>query len=338
MFNSRHRDARLAAILAALIVGSTGTSTAQDGGRGGQGAQIAPANPVTAVEPLTCSSEQLASLDMMTMANGEFMLPVSLNGRTLPLVFDTGSIKSALTYEAASELKLKREPATRLSFLLNNIPILQEARIDDMKLGPIAPAGGWRVLLVPDAVLPSTVYGLIGPDFLQSNDFELDFLHGKMNVYRQSGCAGQVVSWTHDSPVAIPILPQTDTHIIVNALLDGKNVKVGLDTGSPNSVMSLDAARAMFGFDEQDPRLKKIGVVRINNGNPGSVYQFPFGALTFDALTMPNPQIVLIPQKNFAAGHTVDADIVLGMSALRQLHIYIDNKDHKVYLTDAEAR
>lgn len=296
------------------------------------------ATPGIAQEPQPCPLAELASLDMITLPSGTFEVPVVINGRSLPLLFDTGSNRTGITAETADELGLRRETARQMRMFLNNVPVTQEAKIDDIEIGQLRTGERWDVSILPNNVLAPTTYGLLGPDLFAGDDVEIDFYQGKFNVFRHNKCAGEVVYWTRSPYAALSMVLDKDSHIIAYAQLDGKPVKVGFDTGAANSVMSLEAAERLFGWGAQDPRLKAMATIRINNGLPGTLYTFPFAALDFDGLTVQNPQIALIPSRNFVAGRAPDVDIVMGMSVLRQLHLYIDYKEHNLYLTGAEAR
>jgi hypothetical protein len=59
--------------------------------------------------------------------------------------------------------------------------------------------------------------------------------------------------------------------------------------------------------------------------------------LSFNGIAVSNPQIELMPQSNFNLGREHD-NIGLGMSVLRQLHMYVAYDEGVVYLTGAEAQ
>jgi gag-polyprotein putative aspartyl protease/Aspartyl protease len=284
-----------------------------------------------------CPLYELLSADMLTLEDGKFEIPVALNGRSYPLLVDTGSVQTSITSEVSDELGAKREFSNNGGAFLNNIRTNQQATIENFRIGPLQAGDGWRVLIIPNALVPLTAGGLLGPDFIKDDDVEFDFYRGKFNIFRHNQCAGAVVYWTRDPYSALPIQSDRTHHINVQAQLDGKPVSVVFDTGSPGAIMSLDSARALFGWSATDPRVKQVNSVRINGGAATPFYSFPFGSLNFDGVTVLNPQISLIPQQNFAHGRNADTTIVLGMSILRQLHLYVDYKGNMLYLTSAEA-
>lgn len=287
--------------------------------------------------PQLCQIVELASLDVLTVPDGRVEVPVLMNGRVVAMIVDTGSVQTSISSEIADELGIRREPAKRRASFLNNVTLNEEGTIDDFRIGAARAGDGWTVFIDPNRVMPPTAFGFLGPDFFKDDDVEFDFFHGRFNIFRHNRCQGNVVYWTHDPSAALPITVDADNHIVALAQLDGKPVSVIFDTGSENSVMSVDGARSLFGWTADDARVKQTGMKPINNGSPTPLYSFPFGSLTFDGVSVLNPQIMLIPQAHFILGRYHQTDIVLGMSVLRQLRIYVDYKGRMIYLTAAEA-
>jgi hypothetical protein len=100
--------------------------------------------------------------------------------------------------------------------------------------------------------------------------------------------------------------------------------------------MSLDDAQDTFAIRDNDSRLKGARQENINGGAATTISTFPFSTLSFQGVTISNPQIDLIPKKNFGGERHVD--VVLGANVLRQLRMYIDYPQNKIYLTGAEAK
>ena len=293
----------------------------------------------TAQAPERCPLYEFASVDTITLPNGKFEIPVSFNGKIMPLLLDTGAIQTVITSEAAAELGVTRQMSRQRGVLINNVVISQKARIDDIQIGGLHAQYGWDVMIMPDNVLAKTEFGLMGPDFFATDDVEIDYFRGKFNVFRHNKCDGNVVYWTRDPYAAVPIITADGSHHIeVQAALDGKPLKATFDTGAETSIMSLDVARQLFGLAPTDPRIQQLGTERINHGAPTAMYKFPFGALTFNGVQVTNPQIILIPADHFLRSNRGgDINLILGASVLRQLHLYIDYPGKMVYLTSAEA-
>ncbi len=321
MARQSSRNAIQATLLAAAFLLASGA---------GSVAQDAPA-------PQTCTLSQLASLDMHTETDGEIAIPVTVNDRPVEFIVDTASVYSSITSETADALGVKRKRTLNGGTFLNNVPADEFALLDTFGIGQIRSSGKWPVLIVPDKLVPVTIAGLLGPDVMKNYDVELDFFRGKFNLFVHNPCPGHAVYWTHDAYAATPMTVDRNMHVVVKAMLDGKPVSVTLDTGSTASGMSLEAARELFGWDENDPRLVSLGSEKINGGAPVQLHKFPFASLSFEGISVANPQIDLIPQSQFTTKRDLDANIILGIGVLRQLHIYLAYDEGMVYLTGAEA-
>lgn len=287
--------------------------------------------------PQPCQLGKLISLDVVTLPSGEIALPAVINNRPMKLLVDTGSVYSSITQETASSLGLPTNYTSRGGAFLNNVAINQFANLDSIAIGALHSNGSIPVLVTPNDLLPITMAGLLGPDILRLYDVEFDFFHGKLNLFAHTKCPGNAVYWTRDAFAAENIKVDAGFHITIDAALDGQPVLASLDTGSDTSVMSLDAARSLFAWSDHDPRLRTLGTHSIN-GTDAQLYDFPFASLSFQGLAILGPKILLMPRQNISRYGRDEANVILGMSVLRQLHIYVAYEEGKVYMTGAEAR
>lgn len=283
-----------------------------------------------------CQLQRVASLDMETLPSGKVAIPVSLNDRQSMFEIDTGSIYSSITSEAASELGLQEKAAGRGQIFMNGVGNGTFAYLNSFSLGPLRSKERVPLLTSPSQLVPASVSGLLGSDVMSAYDVELDFFHGKFNLFLHKSCASAVY-WTRDAYASPAMKLDRGHHVIVDALLDGKPVTVLLDTGAPGSVMSLEAARDLFGWSKDDSRIALLKTKTLNGGTDTPFFSFPFSALAFDGVTVENPKIQLIPQENFDRHGRGDAQIILGTSVLRQLHLYLAYDERRLYLTPAEA-
>jgi predicted aspartyl protease len=286
--------------------------------------------------PAPCSLVKLSSLDMLTRPSGEFAVQVAIDEQPFRLIVDTGSYFSSITNEVGFDIDARRVNVNGGSFL-NNVKIDTGTTANSLSVGQISSEGGWSFLIVPNNMLPDSVAGLLGADFMRNYDVEFDFFRSKFNLFKRTDCKTGVY-WTRDSYATLSFAMNSGAEIVVNATLDGKPVRVFLDTGSSTSSMSLEAARALFGWSDNDSRVKFVANEKINGGARASLYEFPFSTLDLNGLVVSNPQIELIPRDNFSLGHGSDADVVLGMTVLRQLHLYVSYGNRTIYLTTAEAK
>ena len=87
---------------------------------------------------------------------------------------------------------------------------------------------------------------------------------------------------------------------------------------------------------EEDPNIKSFSTNI--NGEPANIYRYHFSSLAFNGIQIASPSIEMTPQQNFGGGSDVaSAPLVLGIGALRELHLYIAYRSQTLYMTSAEA-
>jgi len=276
-----------------------------------------------------CRLQLVASLPISASNPHRVIIPASLNGKSLQLAIDTGSGASALSKAAADRLGL--EP--QIIADLNMRPFLPYAggRATHYVRAPNFTLGEMRAPIASFFILPSEMSeadGFMGADFLRQFDVEIDFANGKLNLFKPHRCADKVVYWTQDAVAVVPFeSEQADKHIHLHMKLDGVDVPTELDTGAPNTSISLRTAKAWFGLDEKSPGMEEV--------RGGGSYHYRFKALSLEGITVQNP--VLLIHDVTSSGKTDDFSALLGITILHQLHVYIAYKEHKLYVTSADA-
>ncbi len=282
----------------------------------------------------TCQLPQIASLDMETEDSGVVTVPVTINDMSGRWLVDTGNVTSMVADTVARRLGLRRTLNPLGGALLGGIAIREFATADTVTFAGMR-ASRVTLALAPEAVLPSNTIGMLAPDVMRNYDIEFDFAAGKFNVFEPNSCPGHAVYWTHSVFAQVPIKLDAVGHITIPVTLDGKTLTAAVDTGAEGSIMSLDAARELFGIDAGNPALKSLGDQEINGLARAAAYRYPFASLTLEGVAVGNPNITILKTGGYHHGLP---DLVLGIETLRQLHMYIAYQEGAIYLTPAEAR
>lgn len=171
--------------------------------------------PLHANDNKNCGLKQLASLDVAQFP-GRVLVPVNIQGRSVWMHLDTGSPTSAILDDEARALKLHRRAVfvgTSTSAGAKGT-VVQGAVADDLQMGhlhlrDVSFATALRSAYSEPATFDQRpIVGEIGMDVLSTVDFELDIAHGKLNLFSQDHCPGQVVYWS--GPVASIALKRSD--------------------------------------------------------------------------------------------------------------------------------
>ena len=89
-----------------------------------------------------------------------------------------------------------------------------------------------------DATEQPIFVGLLAADYMGKYDIELDFAGGKMNYFSPDHCEGQVVYWPSAAIAAVP-MRFVNHHLILDVMLDGKPQRAIIDTGAPQTTLSM---------------------------------------------------------------------------------------------------
>jgi predicted aspartyl protease len=285
-------------------------------------------------DPPQCQLKRVMVLDTQVGRDGRVSVPVSIENHPASLVVDIGAAYSTLDESFAKSVGLTPRPMTSGYVILGGgIKLTQFTVTHSFMLGPL-PSDHFGFVLAPSSVLETDSMGMLGADVLSPFDADLDFAGGKFSLFSQDHCPGKVVYWTNENYAAVPIELDRNHHLTASVTLDGKQLSAMLDTGAARSFMNFRTAHELFGLDEKNPQLKSLGERGINGIVAVAAYRYPFSVLTLDGVEIHNPDIDIIKYPDSDHG---ESDLMLGISVLRQLHMYIAYGEKTLYVTGAEA-
>lgn len=288
-----------------------------------------------------CQLKQLASLDAIVKDN-EVLIPVTLSGQTGGyFVLDFNALVSGLADSSADALHLKRSfMNSRLTIHLDG-KLVREQVVVPLQMGGVK---GDIIMGVIPQYAPSDkrIVGVVGTDLLGRFDVDLDLAHSKVNLFSPDHCSGQVVYWTHEGAVAVPMHFQGQETFVIPMQLDGHDINASLSTdGVP--ILSSRIAHDTFGIDEAGPR-------------DGHMPTHRFKTLSVEGLTISNPDIAIYEDKSECNGnakmkdvplraeHSVEfvkcygsPDLTLALPELKRLHVYLAFQERTLYASGADA-
>jgi len=94
---------------------------------------------------------------------------------------------------------------------------------------------------------PPGVDGVLDISLFQHFDIDLDFAARSLNFFSADHCSGKILYWRAPGVAAVPYVTR-DNHILARVMLEGKELTAVIDTGSPISTVSFDAATRLFGI------------------------------------------------------------------------------------------
>lgn len=279
-----------------------------------------------------CRLERAVKLDMSATRDGHVSVPMTIGEKTVSMLIDTGGLASMLTPPTVADLDLSQQtiPLSRIR-QYGGFTVDHYVTAHDISLGALK-TSKLELLVMPERGYPRDVGGLLAPDIMRAYDADFDFGNMTFSLFSQDHCEGKVVYWTHDAPGEVDINLNEFGQITVPVTLDGKEIRATIDTGAYHSSASLESIEDEFDIHEGNAHLH-----RIPGGNPMAArYRYPFKTLTFQSVTVNNPDLVLVPDQ-LSKQPDEAPKILLGINVLRQLHMYIAYKERKLYVTPAAA-
>ena len=288
------------------------------------------------------------------------LVPVKIGDAQRLMLFDTGGQLSSISAAAAAELHIPTyDSRVRIADVAGKVSD-RMAIIPSITIGTVETKRA-EYMVFPGDVLRGAggVVGLLAPS--PGVDIDLDFAGHKLSFFSPKHCEGKVVYWQAEAVAVVPMRngglrtppaysSQRNTiptdRLTIPVTLDGKQVDAVIDTGSTNNVLKLRTAQDRFGVDVNAPDVKPLG--QLEGIASAKTYRKQFGTMSFDGVTITNPIVDLIPDRQTgvfgeerATGSLIRPDdrglpdLIVGMSVLSKLHMYIAYDERKVYITAA---
>jgi hypothetical protein len=283
----------------------------------------------------TCGPlREVASLEMTALPDGSRVsVPLTINGKPVNLVVDTGAGMSSLTEPAATMLgiRLRDSEAGRLVDK-DGAAVHRYYVADSFQLGSLAAKG--IAFMQHTDMDDARVGGTMGPDLMARYDVEMDFSERKLTYFSQDHCPGHIVHWSTDAVAQVPIRmtarardypppainpaaaslspefmgfllsfksPILGTDIRAQVMLDGHPFMANIDTGLDVSTVNSEAAQAYFNVpldSSQAPEMLQGQPAQIPARTEsvtvtGWRQEHRFHTLTFGGVTVANPLFVL---------------------------------------------
>lgn len=264
----------------------------------------------------------------ITMRGNRAMVDARIGGRDAQFILDSGAFFSALSPASAQAYGLKLQPAP-MGFQLRGVNGTASAfltTVHDFELGGVT-------LPHVDFLVGGTdtgQVGLLGQNLLSVGDVEYDLRHGLVRLLKADGCkVDDLAFWAGSSPVSIiPLMERTPQHnaTIATVVLNGVKLRALFDTGAPNSVVTLSAARRA-GITPNSPGVFASGISTGIGSRSLRTWTATFDKLEVGGESIPHPRI------HISEADIGDAEMLIGADFFLAHHIYVANRAGKMLLT-----
>ncbi len=271
----------------------------------------------------TCSLTIAASLEMRTIDDGRFTVPIQIEGHEYQLMPDTGGYWNTLIPRVVKKEGYRTQQADQNLIGFGSSIMKMFVTVKELGLGR---ARGHNFDFYVHNGDPRFYDGTLTPQTIAAYDSDFDFAHDKFNLFLPDHCPGKVVYWTREPAAIVPMTLDSSHHIRIPVTIDGKKIMAILDTGATTSVITVTAATRYLGIDNKNPGIKPLN-------SSGTVFSYPFQTMSFGDISISHPHVEVYPDRAWN-----DNEMIVGMGVLRQLHLYVAYGEEKLYLTSATAK
>jgi len=282
-----------------------------------------------------CVLQRLADMPV-TMQGTRPLISGTINGQPARFLADSGAFFSLLSREAATRHGLRIGP------LPAQFRIRGTGGTEKMVLGKAAKfsldgfSGGYvfsdvDFLVGSNALIRGGVAGIIGQNVIGTADSEYDLANGFIRLFRAKDCDGTMLAyWGKNMSVAEVAFERrtpAQPHLIGEAKLNGKKIRVMFDTGAGRSVLTLRAAERA-GITPEHDEVTAAGISRGIGKKTNENWLARFDTLDIGGEQIKNARLHMA---DITIGDS--ADMLLGADFFLSHRVYVATEDRKIYFT-----
>jgi predicted aspartyl protease len=177
------------------------------------------------------------------VSHNQITVPGEINGRPIRLLLDTAAPGSLITAPAAQMLGLS-VPDETYDVTTHRLPI-GKTTVDEFKIGNFLLKNvAMTVRGQRENYGAAQLVAIVGNDFLAQFDIEIDLAQGAVTLFKPQGCGDANMAYWSDSYNMLPLKSKGPV-LTMTAQVNGQNVVTVLDSGSPFSTLTTQAAGSL---------------------------------------------------------------------------------------------
>ena len=271
---------------------------------------------VVMVSGSQCGIAKIATLPA-TLTNNQVFVPATINGSEYSFLFDTGAGSTSVTPELVAAERLEYTGARTKVVGVGGAALTKNVLVSDFDLGGFH----FRDSNMTTAAQPRAA-GIIGEQFLQAFDVEIDLPHRQIVLYGSKHCDEGFLPWAKPY-VRFPATVTAEA-VYIGTWLDGKAFLTLIDTGAALTVVT---TRGMKALDLTSEALEKDPKIQISGAGGGSmdVHAHRFSRLGIGADVIEHP-IIAVGKIN------APAQLLLGLDFLSRHRVWISYATNQVFI------
>ena len=139
--------------------------------------------------------KQVAALKMSVLPDGSRVsVPLTIDGKAVSLLVDTGAGMSSLTKPTATMLGIRQRDSEKMQLIASDGAAIHHYYLaDNFQFGRLTAK---NVPFMQNVDIDNAdVGGAIGPDLMLRYDVDMDFSEQKLSYFSQDHCPGHIVHW-----------------------------------------------------------------------------------------------------------------------------------------------
>jgi tetratricopeptide (TPR) repeat protein/predicted aspartyl protease len=281
-----------------------------------------------------CVLQRVAEMPV-TMLGTRPLVSGTINGKPARFLADSGAFFSVLPRESADRYGLRIGPLPVHMRVrgTNGTVNMVFGKADTFSLDGFQ--GGYLFkdidFLVGGSAIGRGSDGIIGQNVIGTADAEYDLANGFIRLFRAKDCDGTMLAyWAKNMSVASMDFERRtpgQPHLMSEARLNGKKIRVMFDTGASSSVLTLRAA-ARAGIEPEDEDVDAAGISRGLGKQTRENWEARFETLDLGGEVIKNARLRLADIQIGDSG-----DMLLGADFFLSHRVYVASEDRKIYFT-----
>ena len=292
------------------------------------------------VSPLAAHAAgcRLALAATVPLLNGDqdkkLLIAATLDGTPVRLVLDTGSESILLNETVARRAGREVALGTHLGGLdeigpgfavgVGGVHSAIRMQIGNLGLGRLH--GSFGAMATGQSFASEGADGLLGMSVLGSFDVDLDLPGGQVRLYSASGACGKPAVALDEPIYAAPLRDSYHSEVrpLLQVVINGQNFTALLDTGSPDILLFASAAARLGLSGEAGAPATPFKISGV--GGVSSATRRRLDTLSVGPITLRNINVSVDSE------HNSEADLLLGLSFMRKVHVWISNSSHTLVM------
>ncbi|HEY3730510.1 MAG TPA: aspartyl protease family protein [Steroidobacteraceae bacterium] len=275
-----------------------------------------------------CKVGQLLQLPV-TMRGLRALVSAKINGAEIQLAVDSGAFYSVLTpgSAAALHLRLSNVPTGFYMQAIGGSVAPQLTTVKQFTLGgfPVKDV----VFLVGGSEIDRDAVGVMGQNVLNMADADYDFGNGRLRLLQAIDCPKtNLAYWAKGQDVSIIELDRHERSTATTgaAYVNGVKISVQFDSGSPESMISVRAARRA-GVATDGPEVRNVGSIGGFGRHFVQSWIAPFQSFRIGSEEVRNTRL------RIADIDIENIDMLIGADFFLSHHLLVANSQHLLYIT-----